>query len=156
MSRPDGNEISPTIHTQYALHPLFSSTTLCSPPPTINFRLKIAFVWCSERFYMRNKWLMHNALQSGFGRLYPSPHHLSAWSTLFPTPPHWPFLPRRITTPMSGRISVAGSALHPYRHCATTDHDRLQFCSANLHIFLHNLADRPHRWRILMVGDSVV
>ena len=45
----------------FALHPLSSSTTLCSPPPTINFKPKTALVWCSQRFDARKKWLMHTA-----------------------------------------------------------------------------------------------
>ncbi len=40
---------------------------------------------------------------------------------------------------------------HPHRVAA-----RLQFCSANLHLFLHNLAGSPHRRQILMVGDCMV
>ncbi len=47
--------------TKYALNPLLSSTTLCSPQPTMNFSSKTAFVWCSQRFDTRNKWQMHNA-----------------------------------------------------------------------------------------------
>ena len=38
-----------------------SSTTLCSPPPTINFRSKTAFVRCSQRFDARNRRKMHTA-----------------------------------------------------------------------------------------------
>ena len=47
--------------SQYALHPHLSSTTLCYPKPTINFRSKTDFVWCSQRFDARNKRKMHNA-----------------------------------------------------------------------------------------------
>ena len=32
----------------------------------------------------------------------------------------------------------------------------MQFCSANVHLFLHNIASSPHRRRILMVGDCMV
>ena len=47
--------------TQYTLKPPSSTTTLCSPPPTINFRSKAAIVWCSQRFDARNKRRMHTA-----------------------------------------------------------------------------------------------
>ncbi len=44
---------------EHTLNPLSSSTTLCSPQPTINFRSKTAFVWLSQRFDPRNKRRMH-------------------------------------------------------------------------------------------------
>ena len=47
--------------TQYALNPLSSSTTLCSLPPTINFRPKTAFMWCSQRFDTRTRRKFHTA-----------------------------------------------------------------------------------------------
>ena len=40
--------------TEYTLKPPSLTTTLCSPQPTINFRSKTAFVWCSQRFDTRN------------------------------------------------------------------------------------------------------
>ena len=39
---------------EYALNPLSSSTTLCSPPPTFDFSSKTASVRCSQRFDTRN------------------------------------------------------------------------------------------------------
>ena len=44
-----------------ALNPLSSSTTLCSPPPTINFGSKTAFVRCSQSCDARDKRGMHIA-----------------------------------------------------------------------------------------------
>jgi len=43
--------------------------------------------------------------------------------------------------------------LHSHPLCVGA---QLQFCSANLHMFLHNIAGSPHRRRILMVGDCMV
>ena len=43
--------------------------------------------------------------------------------------------------------------LHSHPLCVDA---QLQFCSANLHMFLHNIASSPHRRRILMVGDCMV
>ena len=50
----DGNFNPQSPSPQYPLHPLSSSATLCYPKPTINFRSKTAFVWCSQRFDTRN------------------------------------------------------------------------------------------------------
>ena len=38
--------------------------------------------------------------------------------------------------------------VHSHPHCVAA---RLQFCSANLHLFQHNLAISPHRRRILWI-----
>ena len=46
---------------EYTLNPLSSTTPLCSPQPTINFRSKTTFVWWSQRFDARNRQKMHNA-----------------------------------------------------------------------------------------------
>ena len=57
---PTDRKFKPQLtSTQYTLNPLSSSTTLCSPPPTINFRPQTAFVCCSQRFDARNKRRMH-------------------------------------------------------------------------------------------------
>ena len=42
---------------------------------------------------------------------------------------------------------------HPHPHCVAA---RLQFCSANLHLFLHHRAGSPLRRRILMISDCMV
>ena len=47
--------------TEYTLKPPSLTTTLCSPQPTINFRSKTAFVWCSQRFDTRNRRKLHTA-----------------------------------------------------------------------------------------------
>ena len=57
----DGSFKPQSTSTQYALNPLSSSTPVCSPQPTINFRSKTAFVWLSQRFDPRNKRRMHTA-----------------------------------------------------------------------------------------------
>ena len=58
--------------TQYTLNPRLSSTTLCLPQPTINFRSKTAFVWCSQRFDARNRRKLHTAYNPDLA------HHTSA------------------------------------------------------------------------------
>ena len=104
--------------------------------------------------------------------------HTTPVTTPIHAPPHVPALQRRITTPMSGRTPVPGSALQRHPHCATTDNPgfdgsaqlghrrvhshphcvaaRLQLCSANLHLFRHHLAGSPHLRRILMISDCMV
>ena len=75
------------MSTRYALNPLSSSTTLCSPQPTINFRSKTAFVWCSRRFDTRNKRKMHCAYKT---ELF---YHTNRRTTPAPDP-HLPTLRR--------------------------------------------------------------
>ena len=58
--------------TQYTLNSRLSSTTLCLPQPTINFRSKTAFVWCSQRFDARNRRKLHTAYNPDLA------HHTSA------------------------------------------------------------------------------
>ena len=41
---------------------------------------------------------------------------------------------------------------HPNPHCVAT---RLQFCSANLHLFLNNLAGSPHRRPVGVFGNGL-
>ena len=43
--------------------------------------------------------------------------------------------------------------VHSHPHCVAA---RLQFCTANLHMFLHNLTDSPHRRRKLMLGNCLL
>ncbi len=101
--------------TQYTLKPPSSTTPLCSPPPTINFRSKTTYVRCLRRFDTRNRRKLHTAYNPELAHHTihrttpaPDPHQ----STL---PPHVPFLQRRITTPMSGQTPVPGSAPVPPR-----------------------------------------
>ena len=60
------------MSAEYTLNPLFSSTTLCLPPPTVNIWSKTDFVWCSQRFDARNKRRMHTAYNPDLA------HHTSA------------------------------------------------------------------------------
>ena len=66
--------------TQYTLNPLSSSTTLCSPPPSINFWSKTAFVWCSQRFDTRNEQRLHTAYITAL------PDHTTRRTTPAPDP----------------------------------------------------------------------
>ena len=43
------------------MNPPLSSHTLRSPQPTLNFKSKTAFVWCSQRFDARNQRKIHSA-----------------------------------------------------------------------------------------------
>ena len=56
---------------------------------------------------------------------------------------------------MSDQTPVKGLALHRLPRCNPTDHARLQFCSANLNMFLHNLAGCPHRLVKLKFRDCL-
>ena len=63
VTRRIGNFIPKPQSTpaQYAINPLSSSITLCSLPPTINFRSMTTFVRLLASFDMRNKWGKHIA-----------------------------------------------------------------------------------------------
>ena len=104
---------------------------------------------------MRNNQRMHNTYNPELAAHTthrntpaPDPHQSSALHVQFPQ--------RWITTPMSGPAPVPGLALHRHPHCAPTDHARLQICSANINMFLHNLSGSPHRRRIVMIRDCMV
>ena len=68
--------------TQYALHPLSSSATLCNPQPTFNFRSNTTFVRCSQRFDTRNKRKLHPAYKTE------QAYHTNRRTTPAPAPHH--------------------------------------------------------------------
>ena len=83
---------------EYTQNPPSSSTPLCSPPQTINFTTKTAFVWCSRRFHTRNKRRMHTAYNP----------ELAAHTT------------RRTTPAPSPHQSTRRRASHVSKFCGTT------------------------------------
>ena len=52
-----------------------------------------------------------------------------------------------------GSAHLCHRRVHSHPHCVAA---RLQFCSTNLHSFLHNLTGSPHRRRILMISDCMI
>ena len=78
------------------MNPLSSSTTLCSPPPTISFRAKTDFVWCSQRFDARHRRKMHTAYNTDLA------HHTTHRAKPAPSP-HQSTLRRRCH-PYSARL----------------------------------------------------
>ena len=52
-----------------------------------------------------------------------------------------------------GSAHLGHRRVHSHPHCVAA---RLEFCSANMHLFLHHLAGSPHRRRILMISDCMI
>jgi len=69
----------------------------------------------SATIHQRNKLNMNKFCATAINPKH-SPCPASVWNPPTDAPTHVPFLQRRITTPLSGRTAVLGSALHRHPH----------------------------------------
>ena len=129
--------------TQYAQYPHLSSTTLCYPKPTMNFRSKTAFVRCSQRFDTRNRRKIHIAYNPDLAaqttrrrRPLPAPARLRAAApatfpnSAAPLDASHSALAAGVDTPRPAASTSCAYPKHASRHArnTTTSHPARAWC----------------------------